>query len=181
MQVAFVKMEGAGNDYIYVDAFDGGFPLERAEQAARRWSDRHFGIGSDVRNARVVPAAKPGLMLCRLVSARTSNPVVTTKARDAALCATPSPRRNCSCRAPAEPRKLKPPAVVRIAGMTPKAPRVSAVTVTAKRSTRQSIAGVDEIGSDVGINRTSSGSDVAARNVPAMPPTAASSRLSVTN
>jgi diaminopimelate epimerase len=40
----FTKMEGAGNDYVYVDA-------RRQEQdwpeLSRRMSDRHFGVGSD--------------------------------------------------------------------------------------------------------------------------------------
>ena len=45
--VDFVKMEGAGNDYIYVDAIAGEFPLGRAAACARLWSDRHFGIGAD--------------------------------------------------------------------------------------------------------------------------------------
>lgn len=41
----FVKMHGAGNDYVYVDCF-----RERVDDppALARWvSDRHFGIGSD--------------------------------------------------------------------------------------------------------------------------------------
>lgn len=47
MRVPFVKMEGAGNDYVYVDAFEVAFPLDRGPEAARTWSDRHFGIGAD--------------------------------------------------------------------------------------------------------------------------------------
>jgi len=47
MRVPFTKMEGAGNDYVYVDALRDRFPLERAPELARRWSDRHFGIGAD--------------------------------------------------------------------------------------------------------------------------------------
>ncbi|MFM1872915.1 MAG: hypothetical protein RL398_2337 [Planctomycetota bacterium] len=43
----FVKMEGAGNDYVYVDAIRHAFPWPRAAELARRWSDRHFGIGAD--------------------------------------------------------------------------------------------------------------------------------------
>ena len=48
----FVKMHGAGNDYIYVDARDsdtGGRAPDNPdwEDVARRVSDRHFGIGSD--------------------------------------------------------------------------------------------------------------------------------------
>lgn len=47
MRVAFVKMEGAGNDYVHVDAIGTPFPLDRCEEIARAWSDRHFGIGAD--------------------------------------------------------------------------------------------------------------------------------------
>jgi diaminopimelate epimerase len=43
----FHKMEGCGNDYIYVDAIAQAFPIERAAELARAWSDRHFGIGAD--------------------------------------------------------------------------------------------------------------------------------------
>ena len=47
MAVRFTKMEGAGNDYVYVDAIRDEFDVERAPEIARRWSDRHFGIGAD--------------------------------------------------------------------------------------------------------------------------------------
>lgn len=43
--VEFTKMHGAGNDYIYVDTLR--FPIAEPERLARRWSDRHRGIGSD--------------------------------------------------------------------------------------------------------------------------------------
>ena len=42
----FTKMQGAGNDYIYVDCFAEPMP-ERPDQLARRARDRHFGIGGD--------------------------------------------------------------------------------------------------------------------------------------
>ena len=42
----FTKMHGAGNDYIYVNAFEESLPDDLPE-LARRVSDRHFGIGSD--------------------------------------------------------------------------------------------------------------------------------------
>ena len=41
----FTKMEGCGNDYIYVDITQT--PLRDPEAFAVRYSDRHFGIGSD--------------------------------------------------------------------------------------------------------------------------------------
>ena len=45
----FVKLHGAGNDYIYVDARESDSAGRRRDWAevARRVSDRHFGIGSD--------------------------------------------------------------------------------------------------------------------------------------
>ncbi len=42
----FVKMQGAGNDYIYLDCFAQPRPDDPAA-LARRLSDRHFGIGAD--------------------------------------------------------------------------------------------------------------------------------------
>jgi len=42
----FVKMQGAGNDYIYVDCFRQAPPDDPAA-LARRLSDRHFGVGAD--------------------------------------------------------------------------------------------------------------------------------------
>ena len=43
--VRFVKMHGAGNDYIFVDT--SLYPIENPEAAAIAWSRYHFGIGSD--------------------------------------------------------------------------------------------------------------------------------------
>jgi len=42
----FTKMQGAGNDYVYVDCFRESAPGNPA-QLARQVSDRHFGIGAD--------------------------------------------------------------------------------------------------------------------------------------
>lgn len=41
----FTKMQGAGNDYIYVNCFEE--KVENINETAKRVSDRHFGIGSD--------------------------------------------------------------------------------------------------------------------------------------
>lgn len=41
----FTKMEGLGNDYIYVNCFRE--TVENPEKMAVLYSDRHFGIGSD--------------------------------------------------------------------------------------------------------------------------------------
>ncbi|MEX0643267.1 MAG: diaminopimelate epimerase [Pirellulales bacterium] len=42
----FTKMQGAGNDYIYVDCFAEQVP-QNIPELARRISDRRFGVGSD--------------------------------------------------------------------------------------------------------------------------------------
>jgi len=42
----FTKMHGAGNDYVYVNAFAERLPDDLAE-LSRKVSDRHFGIGGD--------------------------------------------------------------------------------------------------------------------------------------
>ncbi len=44
-KVKFVKMHGAGNDYIYLDGIHNHY--EDLPDLARKISDRHFGIGSD--------------------------------------------------------------------------------------------------------------------------------------
>ena len=55
MKMKFVKMQGAGNDYVYVDCTKT--QLENASQIAIKVSDRHFGIGSDglilIKNSKV--------------------------------------------------------------------------------------------------------------------------------
>lgn len=42
----FIKMHGAGNDYVYLDCFTHPVP-QHPEHLARRVSNRNFGIGSD--------------------------------------------------------------------------------------------------------------------------------------
>jgi diaminopimelate epimerase len=42
----FTKMQGAGNDYVYVNCFAEGLPEDPAE-LARMISDRHYGVGGD--------------------------------------------------------------------------------------------------------------------------------------
>lgn len=44
--INFTKMHGAGNDYIYVDTFFNN-KIDNPAEAARLWSNRHKGIGSD--------------------------------------------------------------------------------------------------------------------------------------
>lgn len=43
----FTKMEGAGNDYVYVDACHGNFDLDRGSEVAKFVADRRFGVGGD--------------------------------------------------------------------------------------------------------------------------------------
>ncbi|MFN4261963.1 MAG: diaminopimelate epimerase [Gemmataceae bacterium] len=42
----FTKMQGAGNDYVYLDCFQQPPPADPA-QLSKVISDRHFGVGSD--------------------------------------------------------------------------------------------------------------------------------------
>lgn len=47
-KIPFVKMQGAGNDYIYIDCFATPIDyLGDIHELARRMSDRHFGVGGD--------------------------------------------------------------------------------------------------------------------------------------
>jgi diaminopimelate epimerase len=43
----FTKLEGAGNDYVFVDAFHAPFDEAAAPELARAISDRHLGVGAD--------------------------------------------------------------------------------------------------------------------------------------
>ena len=44
-KISFTKMHGCGNDYIYINTIE--FAVPHPSEAARIWSDRHKGIGSD--------------------------------------------------------------------------------------------------------------------------------------
>ncbi len=43
----FTKMQGCGNDYVYVNGFEEKIPVEQKPEIVRKLSDRHFGIGGD--------------------------------------------------------------------------------------------------------------------------------------
>ena len=43
----FTKMQGCGNDYVYVDGGSEKISQEKKSDLAIKVSDRHFGIGSD--------------------------------------------------------------------------------------------------------------------------------------
>lgn len=47
MKIQFTKMQGCGNDYVYVNGFTQHLPQEEKPAFVRFVSDRHFGIGSD--------------------------------------------------------------------------------------------------------------------------------------
>ncbi|MEZ5966545.1 MAG: diaminopimelate epimerase [Planctomycetota bacterium] len=47
LRLRFVKMEGAGNDYVYVDGVHQALALERVAAFAARIADRHYGVGGD--------------------------------------------------------------------------------------------------------------------------------------
>ena len=43
----FTKMQGCGNDYVYVNGIAEKIPQDKKEALVRKLSDRHFGIGGD--------------------------------------------------------------------------------------------------------------------------------------
>ena len=43
----FTKMQGCGNDYVYVNGFTEKIDAEKKPEVVRFLSDRHFGIGGD--------------------------------------------------------------------------------------------------------------------------------------
>lgn len=43
----FTKMQGCGNDYVYINGFVEQIPAERKPEVVRMLSDRHFGVGGD--------------------------------------------------------------------------------------------------------------------------------------
>ena len=47
MKIAFTKMHGCGNDYIYVNGAQVKIENDKKPEAVRRLSDRHVGIGGD--------------------------------------------------------------------------------------------------------------------------------------
>lgn len=47
MQLAFTKMEGCGNDYVYVNGISQDIDAKSKPSLVRKLSDRHFGIGGD--------------------------------------------------------------------------------------------------------------------------------------
>ena len=46
-KMKFVKMQGCGNDYVYVDGAKEILSMEEKPELIRKISNRHFGIGSD--------------------------------------------------------------------------------------------------------------------------------------
>ncbi len=61
MKLHFTKMQGTGNDYVYVDLFHEAVADPPA--LAVRISDRHFGIGSD----GLILIAPSGVADCRMI------------------------------------------------------------------------------------------------------------------
>ena len=47
MKIRFTKMQGCGNDYVYVNGFTEHIPQEKKPEFVRFASDRHFGVGGD--------------------------------------------------------------------------------------------------------------------------------------
>ena len=45
--IKFTKMNGLGNDYVYIDCINNKYNIDEMPKLAKVMSDRHFGIGSD--------------------------------------------------------------------------------------------------------------------------------------
>ncbi|MEY4752106.1 MAG: hypothetical protein RIQ60_4320 [Pseudomonadota bacterium] len=58
MQLRFTKMQGAGNDFVVLDATRG--PLDLSPQVLKRLGDRRFGVGAD-QILVVEPSRTPGV------------------------------------------------------------------------------------------------------------------------
>jgi diaminopimelate epimerase len=58
MRLPFTKMQGAGNDFVVLDALKS--PIELTAAQARRLADRRFGIGAD-QILLVEPSRTPGI------------------------------------------------------------------------------------------------------------------------
>lgn len=59
-ELPFTKMQGTGNDYIYVNGFEQD--VDRPCELAKRISDRHFGVGSDGL-VLILPSARADLRM----------------------------------------------------------------------------------------------------------------------
>ena len=46
-KMKFAKMQGCGNDYVYINGFEEKIEKEKKAELVRKLSERHFGIGSD--------------------------------------------------------------------------------------------------------------------------------------
>ena len=105
---------------------------------------------------------------------------------DAEICATTSmplsrSRPASAARAPSRSPSMPVPRHARSAGMTPKRRPVTVVRNAAKTSTRASSTVASETGNDVGTRRASRGVATAASAIPAAPPIADSSSVSVSS
>ena len=46
-KIEFTKMQGCGNDYVYIDGARFALPMEEKPEIVKKLSNRNFGIGSD--------------------------------------------------------------------------------------------------------------------------------------
>jgi len=46
MNISFIKMHGAGNDYVYIDLIENNYNVDFSD-LSKKISSRHFGVGSD--------------------------------------------------------------------------------------------------------------------------------------
>jgi diaminopimelate epimerase len=74
MRIRFTKMQGAGNDFVVLDATQA--PLALSREQLRHLGDRRFGIGADqilaveAADAAAAPATRAAAALAALAPAR---------------------------------------------------------------------------------------------------------------
>ena len=69
----FFKMQGLGNDYVYIDCINGKEPID-IKNLTNRLSNRHFGVGSD------------GLILCKSKAADLKMRMFNSDGSEAQMC-----------------------------------------------------------------------------------------------
>ena len=77
MRVRFAKMQGAGNDFVVIDATKEPFALDNAQ--LKRIADRRFGVGADQILVVEPPARAASSVSCASGASPTSAPSSSTR------------------------------------------------------------------------------------------------------
>ena len=89
MRVRFTKMQGAGNDFVVLDATRE--PLALGAAQLQRLADRRFGVGADqilVVDVAGTPTSTSAIASSTAAAATRSSTAATAPAASSATCAT---------------------------------------------------------------------------------------------